>query len=210
MQNMKNSNPDLPTTEIAKKLGEMWQKMSSNILGHSPLYLLWVVMPLLFHPWGIFCNVFCYVYSYKDIICVLMVSSFLVMSRRREAALYSAGPGWQETLWKGIRCLSWWGTSWCGFRQWVWLESHSCAWDVGGNRWLLVQFVTWNYLSWSDSGHWLKLEWYICKQQLALLPSDEIAVPCVRRWALLSIARCFLQRTYAVQILYGYILVSFV
>jgi len=40
MQNMKNSNPDLPTTEIAKKLGEMWQKMSSKILGHSPLYLL--------------------------------------------------------------------------------------------------------------------------------------------------------------------------
>jgi hypothetical protein len=29
MQNMKSSNPDLPTTEIAKKLGEMWQKMSS-------------------------------------------------------------------------------------------------------------------------------------------------------------------------------------
>jgi structure-specific recognition protein 1 len=28
--NMKNSNPDLPTTEIAKKLGEMWQKMSSE------------------------------------------------------------------------------------------------------------------------------------------------------------------------------------
>jgi len=38
MQNMKSSNPDLPTTEIAKKLGEMWQKMSSNILDHSPLY----------------------------------------------------------------------------------------------------------------------------------------------------------------------------
>ena len=37
-QNMKSSNPDLPTTEIAKKLGEMWQKMSSNILDHSPLY----------------------------------------------------------------------------------------------------------------------------------------------------------------------------
>ncbi|GJN05584.1 hypothetical protein PR202_ga23226 [Eleusine coracana subsp. coracana] len=29
-QNMKNSNPDLATTEIAKKLGEMWQKMSSE------------------------------------------------------------------------------------------------------------------------------------------------------------------------------------
>uniref|UniRef100_A0A0A9U367 Uncharacterized protein n=1 Tax=Arundo donax TaxID=35708 RepID=A0A0A9U367_ARUDO len=28
--NTKNSNPDLPTTEIAKKLGEMWQKMSSE------------------------------------------------------------------------------------------------------------------------------------------------------------------------------------
>ncbi|CAD6233102.1 unnamed protein product [Miscanthus lutarioriparius] len=28
--NMKSSNPDLPTTEIAKKLGEMWQKMSSE------------------------------------------------------------------------------------------------------------------------------------------------------------------------------------
>jgi structure-specific recognition protein 1 len=28
---MKNNNPDLPTTEIAKKLGEMWQKMTGNI-----------------------------------------------------------------------------------------------------------------------------------------------------------------------------------
>jgi structure-specific recognition protein 1 len=35
MQNMKNSNPDLATTEIAKKLGEMWQKMSCNIPEHS-------------------------------------------------------------------------------------------------------------------------------------------------------------------------------
>jgi structure-specific recognition protein 1 len=32
---MKNSNPDLATTEIAKKLGEMWQKMSCNIPEHS-------------------------------------------------------------------------------------------------------------------------------------------------------------------------------
>lgn len=40
MQNMKSSNPDLPTTEIAKKLGEMWQKMSSNTLDRSPLYYL--------------------------------------------------------------------------------------------------------------------------------------------------------------------------
>jgi hypothetical protein len=38
MQNMKSSNPDLPMTEIAKKLGKMWQKMSSNILDHCPLY----------------------------------------------------------------------------------------------------------------------------------------------------------------------------
>jgi structure-specific recognition protein 1 len=28
--NMKSSNPDLVTTEIAKKLGEMWQKMSAE------------------------------------------------------------------------------------------------------------------------------------------------------------------------------------
>ncbi|KAF2948806.1 hypothetical protein DAI22_01g061600 [Oryza sativa Japonica Group] len=28
--NMKNNNPDLPTTEIAKKLGEMWQKMTGE------------------------------------------------------------------------------------------------------------------------------------------------------------------------------------
>jgi hypothetical protein len=32
MQNLKNSNPELATTEIAKKLGERWQKMTGNIL----------------------------------------------------------------------------------------------------------------------------------------------------------------------------------
>jgi structure-specific recognition protein 1 len=31
MQNIKSSNPELATTEIAKKLGERWQKMSGNI-----------------------------------------------------------------------------------------------------------------------------------------------------------------------------------
>jgi structure-specific recognition protein 1 len=35
---MKSSNPDLPTTEIAKKLGEMWQKMSGKIPDRSQLY----------------------------------------------------------------------------------------------------------------------------------------------------------------------------
>ena len=30
-QNIKSSNPKLATTEIAKKLGERWQKMSGNI-----------------------------------------------------------------------------------------------------------------------------------------------------------------------------------
>lgn len=31
LQNIKSSNPELATTEIAKKLGERWQKMSGNI-----------------------------------------------------------------------------------------------------------------------------------------------------------------------------------
>jgi hypothetical protein len=38
-QEVKKSNPDLPPTEIVKKLGEMWQKMSCNFLNYySPLY----------------------------------------------------------------------------------------------------------------------------------------------------------------------------
>jgi hypothetical protein len=30
MQNIKSSNPELATTEIAKKLGEKWHKMTGN------------------------------------------------------------------------------------------------------------------------------------------------------------------------------------
>uniref|UniRef100_A0A452Y5B4 HMG box domain-containing protein n=1 Tax=Aegilops tauschii subsp. strangulata TaxID=200361 RepID=A0A452Y5B4_AEGTS len=30
MQNLKNINPELSTTDIAKKLGEKWQKMSAE------------------------------------------------------------------------------------------------------------------------------------------------------------------------------------
>jgi hypothetical protein len=94
MQNMKSSNPDLPTTEIAKKLGEMWQKMSSNILDHSPLYypsisIVSSVRQIL--------QSFVIMFTAKTK-AVLTVPMFLVMSRRREAALHPAGPDRQETL----------------------------------------------------------------------------------------------------------------
>jgi hypothetical protein len=69
---------------------------------------------------------------------VLTVPMFLVMSRRREAALHPAGPDRQETLWKRVRRLSWWSYSWCGFWQRVWLDSSSWAGMVALNEILVA------------------------------------------------------------------------
>lgn len=178
MQNMKSSNPDLPTTEIAKKLGEMWQKMSSNIIYLSPLYSLWVIIPAPICLWGVFCN-FSVMFTAKKIhiIDVFVISSYPCHEQAKRSSLIFSRPRLTRNAMKRNPL------SIVVKHQLMWIPAMSltrvtpyCTRDMGGNHWLSGQAC--EIISALDLVYWARNESRdICKWQL--LPSCEIVVPCV-------------------------------